>query len=75
MNAKRSPAPVTDEAIGALVRAKRQESGVGFRELAEALDMSEQMLQKYETGVSALTVVKLVKIAETLGCKTLDLIP
>ena len=73
MNAKR--APVTDEAIGALIRAKRQESGVGFRELAEALDMSEQMLQKYETGVSAISVIKLVKIAETLRCKTTDLLP
>lgn len=66
---------VTDAEIGALIRAKRQKKGVGFRELAEAVGMSEQMLQKYETGVSALSVVKLVAIATALGCKTLDLIP
>lgn len=67
--------PVTDEAIGALVRAKRQESTVGFDELAEAIGVGPQMLQKYETGASPLTVVRLVAIADKLKCKTLDLIP
>lgn len=73
MNAKK--APVTDEAIGALVRERRRACEMGQPELGEALGVSEQMVQKYETGQSPLTVVKLVKIAETLGCKTLDLIP
>lgn len=67
--------PVTDEAIGALVRSKRQDSVVSFDALAEALGVSPQMLQKYETGASPITVVRLVKIAQTLKCKTLDLIP
>lgn len=72
---KQKKTVVTDVKIGALIRAKRQAKGVGFRELAEAVGMSEQMLQKYETGVSALSVVKLVAIAEVLRCRTQDLIP
>lgn len=66
---------VTDEAIGALVRAKRQDSSVGFKELAEAIGVSEQMLQKYETGASPLTVVRLAAIAAALNCSTADLMP
>lgn len=67
--------PVTDEAIGALVRKKRNDSAISFDGLADALGVSPQMLQKYETGQSPLTVVKLVKIAQTLKCETTDLIP
>ena len=67
--------PVTDEAIGARVRARRQDSTIGFKELAEAIGVSEQMLQKYETGASPLKVTTLVAIATALKCKTTDLIP
>lgn len=67
--------PVTNEAIGALVRAKRLEKNVGQPELAEALGVTPMMVQHYETGRNALTVLKLVTIAETLKCKTTDLIP
>lgn len=66
---------VTDEDIGALVRAKRTAKEVGQPELGAALGVSAMMVQHYETGRSPLTVLKLLKIAETLGCKTTDLIP
>lgn len=67
--------PITDEAIGALVRARRKELGMGQPELGEALGVTEQSVQKYETGKTALTLVKLARIAEVLKCQTLDLIP
>jgi transcriptional regulator with XRE-family HTH domain len=68
-------AEVTDEAIGTLIRARRRERGLGQPELGEALGVTSMMIQKFETGVSALKVTQLVKIAETLKCKTTDLIP
>lgn len=67
--------PVTNEAIGSLVRTVRKKRGVSQPELGEAIGVSEQMVQKYETGVSPLTVVRLVDIAICLKCKTIDLIP
>lgn len=66
---------VTDEEIGALIRARRTKVGMGQRELGEVLGVTEQQIGKYEKGKSSITVVKLLQIAETLGCKTKDLIP
>lgn len=67
--------PVTNEEIGALVRKQRLKNGVSQPELGEAIGVTEQMVQHYETGRSALSVVRLVDISRALGCKTLDLIP
>ena len=67
--------PVTDEAIGALIREWRKKRGVSQPELGQALGISEQMVQRYETGGATLSVLKLVTIANTLKCKTTDLIP
>lgn len=66
---------VTDEDIGALVRERRLKKGIGQPELGEALGVTFMTIQHYETGRTPLTVVKLVKIAEVLGCRTMDLIP
>lgn len=73
MSAKK--APVTDEAIGALVREQRRGKGLSQPELGEAIGVKEQMVQKYETGQSPLTVVKLVAIAARLKVDLMDLIP
>ena len=67
--------PVTDSAIGALVREKRHARGVSQDQLGAALGVTFGMIQKYETGASPLTVVKLVQIATYLECQTIDLIP
>lgn len=67
--------PITNEAIGALVREIRKKRGVSQPDLGAAIGVSEQMVQKYETGGSPLTVVRLVDIAIYLKCKTIDLIP
>lgn len=66
---------VTDEAIGARVREWRRKRNKSQPELGQVLGVSEQMIQKYETGKSSLTALKLVAIAEFLRCKTKDLIP
>ncbi len=59
------------------MRAARHKANKSQPELGAApgVEVSEQMIQKYETGKSSLTVVKLVAIATFLRCKTLDLIP
>lgn len=66
---------VTDEQIGALLREKRRAKNMTQPELGEALGVTEQMVQKYETGQSPLTVVRLVAAAAALRCRTVDLIP
>lgn len=66
---------VTDEAIGVLVRAMRHRRELGQPELGKALGVSSMMIQKFETGASALKVTQLVKIAETLKCEVMELIP
>lgn len=65
----------TDKEIGALVRERRYKKEMGQPQLAEALGVSPMMIQKYETGASPLTVVKLLMIADTLRCKVKDLLP
>ncbi len=64
-----------DEAIGALIRARRLKKGMGQPDLAEALGVTLMAVQHWETGRNSLTIPKLVKIAEALGCKTRDLMP
>ena len=64
-----------DRKIGALVRARRYKVEMGQPELAEFLGVTVPAVQKYETGKTPLTLVKLVAIAHALKCSTLDLIP
>lgn len=68
-------ATVTNEAIGELVRARRLAKKVSQQELADAVGVTMMMVQHYETGRSALTVVKLAAIADKLGCRITALIP
>lgn len=66
---------VTDEAIGALVRARREKAGLSQPDLGKAIDVGAMQISKYESGQSSLTVLKLTKIAKALRCKTTDLMP
>lgn len=68
---------LTDEAVGHLVRARRREAEKSQTELGAApgVEVSEQMIQKYETGQSSLTVIKLDAIARFLKCPITDLLP
>lgn len=75
MSPRKRRTPITDESIGALVRARRQKTGIKFNDLAEALGVTPTMLQRYETGINSWRVTKLIRAAEVLKCKILDLIP
>lgn len=67
--------PVTNEQIGMLIRTQRHAKGFTQPELGEAIGVSFQMIQKYETGQTGVMALRLVEIAEALGCKTIDLLP
>jgi len=69
------PKTVTNEDVGARLRAKRVAANVGQPELAEALGVSPMMVQHYETGRNPLTVVRLYAAARRLKCKVTDLLP
>lgn len=64
-----------DREIGRLIRERRYKKKMGQPELGRLIDVTEQMIQKYETGASSITVKRLVQIAEALSCKTKDLMP
>lgn len=65
----------TDEEVGARIRAVRRDAGVSQPDLGAAIGVTEQMVQKYETGVSPVTVVRLYMIARKLRCDIADLLP
>lgn len=67
--------PVTNEAIGELVRKQRKKRGISQGELGDAIGVGMMMISKYESGASPITVVRLVDIAMHLKCRTIDLIP
>ncbi len=71
---KRKPA-ITNEEIGALIRAARHKAGLKQDELGDKLGLSFQQVQRYETGKAGVSAQRLVQIADALGCKTLDLLP
>lgn len=73
MNAKR--APISDEAIGALIREMRTKRGMTQPELGEVIGVGAMQVSKYEAGASSISALYLVKIAEALKCKTTDLLP
>ena len=66
---------MTNEEIGARVREMRKQKGVSQPELGDAIGVTEQMVQKYETGASPLTVVRLYAIADRLKCSVKRLLP
>jgi len=53
--------------IGDLLRKIRKEKGLSQMELAERVDLSYQQIQKYEKGISNLSVSRLADIAKALG--------
>jgi transcriptional regulator with XRE-family HTH domain len=63
---KRAPNP-TDIAVGARLREARQFAGATQEELARALGISGQAVQKYEIGENRLSAGRLVAAAAFLG--------
>lgn len=57
--------------IGIKIRELRQTYGLSQIQLAEKLNLSFQQIQKYEKGVTAISVVRLQQIAEAFGVETI----
>lgn len=65
--AKPGPGPL-DLNVGARIRLRRKTLGITQSELAEALGLTFQQVQKYERGVNRVSASVLVKIAKRLDC-------
>lgn len=61
----RSPHHV-DQHVGALIRVRRKALGISQTELADALGVSFQQVQKYERGSNRVSASKLFEIAQKL---------
>ena len=57
---------MSEAAIGRSVRAARQAAGLSLRQLAAAVGVSRQQVQKYEQGVDRLPASRAILIAKTL---------
>lgn len=57
---------VTSRDIGLKIKALRQQAGLSQEKLAEMLSLTFQSIQKYESGHTTLSVIKLQAIAEAL---------
>jgi transcriptional regulator with XRE-family HTH domain len=64
-----------DIAIGALMRARREQLGVPQRHVAEEVGISFQQLQKYESGDNRVSAAMLTKIAQALNVEPSELLP
>lgn len=67
--------PVTNEAVGAKVRAARIAAGLTQEQLGEKIGRSPQSVAKYEKGTDSISVPMLVSIAAALKRKAIELIP
>ena len=65
--AKPGPGPL-DLNVGARIRLRRKALGITQSELAQALALTFQQVQKYERGVNRVSASVLVKIAQRLDC-------
>ncbi len=56
-----------DRHVGKRIRERRVKMGLTQQDLAEALEISYQQLQKYETGTNRISAGRLYEIAGRLG--------
>jgi transcriptional regulator with XRE-family HTH domain len=68
-----SPHPL-DIALGSRVRLRRKELGYSQDQLARAVGITFQQVQKYEHGTNRISFSRLVEISEALECSVGDLI-
>ncbi|MEH0021260.1 MAG: helix-turn-helix transcriptional regulator [Desulfobacter sp.] len=59
--------PDTNRKIGLKIKALRNAYGLSQIQLAEKLNLSFQQIQKYEKGVTAISVVRLQQVADAFG--------
>jgi transcriptional regulator with XRE-family HTH domain len=55
-----------DKHVGGMVRMRRKLAGMNQEQLADALGLTFQQVQKYERGANRISASKLYKIAEVL---------
>lgn len=58
---------LVDRHVGALIRARRKAQGMSQEELATALGITFQQIQKYERGANRVSASKLYEIGQKLG--------
>jgi transcriptional regulator with XRE-family HTH domain len=56
-----------DQHVGERIRLRRTERGLTQEQLADALDVSYQQVQKYETGANRISAGRIYEIARKLG--------
>lgn len=56
-----------DQHVGERIRLRRTERGLTQEQLAAALDVSYQQVQKYETGANRISAGRIYQIARKLG--------
>jgi transcriptional regulator with XRE-family HTH domain len=66
ISGSRAGVPAVERKIGSNIRARRTEIGMSQTELADALGVTFQSVQKYEKGQSRVACSRLLQIAETL---------
>lgn len=68
-----TPHPL-DIALGSRVRLRRKELGMSQDQLARAVGITFQQVQKYEHGTNRISFSRLVEMSEALECSVGDLI-
>ena len=68
-------ATATDAAIGVRIRARRAELSVSQEQLAEAIGVTFQQIQKYEKGINRVSASTLIRIAKALKTSPMSLFP
>lgn len=58
---------ISSAAIGAIIKQRRRELGLSQEQLAEQVGVSYQQVQRYENGISMLTVENVQRIAGILA--------
>ena len=56
-----------DQHVGERIRTRRTELGLTQEQLAEALNVSYQQVQKYETGANRISAGRIFELARKLG--------
>ncbi len=56
-----------DTEIGALIKEYREKAGLSKKDLAQAVNISPQQLQKYEAGTNRVSVSRLIDLCDAIG--------
>lgn len=73
MQETKTPEP-EDIAIGKRLKARRLASGLTLAEMGRRLNVSPQLIDKYENAVCLVSFSALAKFAAALGCTASDLV-